>query len=505
MARKAKINKFLNRLHLPHWLTILLAIVLLLRIPSFFEPFSYGDEMIYLALGEGIRQGLVLYRDIHDNKPPLIYLLAAVAGNVFWFKVILAFWHLATTVIFWKLAQVLFPKRQRLQKVATSIFAISTSIPLLEGNIVNSELLMIGPIMLAFYLLLGKPLVPKNLFKAGLLFSIASLFKIPAAFDLPTIIVFWLITGSLKTKDFKKVFKDSLYLILGFLLPILATFFWYYLRGGLREYLVAAYLQNVGYLSSFRPGDVQKPFLVRNLPLLTRAGIVALATLAVAFYRRRLSKPFIFLTVWLLFTLFAVTLSERPYPHYLVQSAAPVSFLLAIFFTQKTLEQTLVILPLGLAFFVPLYYRFWYYSTTPYYLRFIKLATGRIDKQTYLKSFGDHVPRAYQIADFITESTRRDERIFVWGDDSQLIYALSRRLPPIRYVAQYHINDFSSQDEVFEALKKQKPKLVIILPKAPSFPRLTMYLRENYILVNTLDGAQIWSLISPKVRGIIAP
>ena len=101
-------GKFLNKLHLPHWLTILLAVVLVLRIPSFFEPFSYGDEMIYLALGEAIRRGIPLYKGIHDNKPPLLYILAAVAGNVFWFRVILTAWNLVTIVLFWHLMGVLF-------------------------------------------------------------------------------------------------------------------------------------------------------------------------------------------------------------------------------------------------------------------------------------------------------------------------------------------------------------------------------------------------------------
>ena len=56
-----------------------------------FEPYYYGDEMIYLALGQGLRQGIPLYLGLHDNKPPLLYLTAAISGNLFLFKVILAF------------------------------------------------------------------------------------------------------------------------------------------------------------------------------------------------------------------------------------------------------------------------------------------------------------------------------------------------------------------------------------------------------------------------------
>ena len=196
-------TKYLDKLHLPHWLTILLAVVLVLRIPSFFEPFSYGDEMIYLTLGEAIRRGVPLYSGIHDNKPPLLYILAAIAGNVFWFRVILAAWMFITTVAFWKLTQVLFEKNPKARKIATIAFAILTTIPLLEGQIANAEIFMLGPTIAAFLVLLTKKLTPKNLFFSGLLFSIATLFKVPAAFDVPVIITFWLIIAISKNKSKK--------------------------------------------------------------------------------------------------------------------------------------------------------------------------------------------------------------------------------------------------------------------------------------------------------------
>src|SRR3989304_503504 len=119
-------KSFLAKPHVPDWFVIVLSVVLVLRIPSFFEPFSYGDEMIYLTLGEGMRQGLTLYKDIYDNKPPLLYLLAALAGNVFWFKAILAFWNVGSIILFWKLSQALFPNKLKLQRTGTVIFAFLT-------------------------------------------------------------------------------------------------------------------------------------------------------------------------------------------------------------------------------------------------------------------------------------------------------------------------------------------------------------------------------------------
>ena len=54
-----KLHRVGDSLHLPdipNWLIVILALVFLLRVPSFFEPYYYGDEMIYLALGQGVRQ-----------------------------------------------------------------------------------------------------------------------------------------------------------------------------------------------------------------------------------------------------------------------------------------------------------------------------------------------------------------------------------------------------------------------------------------------------------------
>lgn len=493
MVSKVQINNFLEKIDPPRWVLILLAIVFLLRVPSFFEPYSYGDEMIYLTLGEGIRQGAPLYSGLHDNKPPLLYLMAAVSGNLVNFKNILAFWNLATILLFWKLSKVLFPENTKLRKVATIIFAIFSTLPMLEGNIVNAELFMVGPILVAFLVLLSKKLSPKNLVISGLLFSVAALFKIPAAFELPVIIIYWLIAGGLKKENILKVLKNSVYLTLGFIAPILLTFVWYYLHGAFKEYFIAAFAQNIGYLSSFRPGDTVKPFWIRNAPLLSRFAIILVGIGLLYLKRARLSKNFVFLTTWLLFTLFAVTLSERPYPHYLIQSLAPISFLLAILFTQKNMEQALAIIPLALAFLVPTYYRFYYYHTSSYYLRFLEFATGRISREQYFGRFDSNVNRNYKISEFIASSLPKEEKIFVWGD-SPPIYALSKHLPPIKYVAEYHINDFSNENDVAEKLAQSRPKFIVVLSTPP--PSIMLLLKESYILVNTIDGAEVWSRLS---------
>lgn len=495
MVSKRKLKDLYEATHVDYWLLALVILAFIFRIPSLFEPFSYGDEMIYLTLGQAIKSGVPLYSGIHDNKPPLLYITAAIAGNVFWFRAILAIWSVFTIIIFSKLTHALFPKKDTLQKVATVIFAIAYTIPLLEGNVANSEVFMIGFSMLAFYILLAKKLTPKILIISGMLFSIAALFKIPAAFELPVIVVYWVITAKkLNIKSVKKIVISSVYIVIGFTLPILITFVWYWLKGSFSEYLIAAFLQNVGYLSSFRPEDVQEPFLTRNFPLLIRAAVVALGTIVLWVNNKRLSKQFIFLTIWLLLALFAVTLSERPYPHYLIQIVPIVSIYFAMLFTLKNKEQTLVIIPLFLAFFVPYFYNFWHYPTLSYYTRFARLATSNISKEEYFESFGGNVVRNYKIANFVNNTTQPTDNIFVWGDNSS-IYALTRRLPPIKFVADYHIKDFSSPEETIRLLNIDPPQLIIIHPDADDFSLLDKFLKQNYILLTRIDGSDIWKLM----------
>jgi hypothetical protein len=490
--------------HTPLWLFVLMICVLVLRIPSFLEPYSYGDEMIYLSMGEAVRQGIPLYKELHDNKPPLLYLVAAAAGSLFWFKAFLAIWHLVTIYVFWKLAQILFPidlqaqqsgkfNKENLHKIATVIFAIFTTLPLLEGNIANAELFMIGPTILGFYILLSKRLDFKNILFAGASFSIATLFKVPAAFDFPTIVFYWLATNKLDKQSIITTFKRTLVLSVGFIIPIALTFVWYFYRGALKEYVIAAFLQNVGYLSSWRPDVVQEPFLVKNGPLLVRAAIVSFGYLMLFLARKKLSKQFLLLTSWLLLTLFAVTLSERPYPHYLIQSIPPASILAAMLFTVQNIEQVLTIIPLTLLFVTPVYYKFWNYPTLPYYEKFLKFAVKNITKDEYFTTFGGNVAKNYKIANFIVNSTYKTDKIFVWGD-GQVIYALSKRLPPGKYLADYHIKDFSNKEETLDTLTQNKPKLVVVLPESDNFPALESFLRTNYFMIDEIGGGQIWIL-----------
>ena len=57
----------------PAALLAILALGLALRLPTFFRPMLSDDEAIYATTADALRRGDLLYRDVVDHKPPLIY------------------------------------------------------------------------------------------------------------------------------------------------------------------------------------------------------------------------------------------------------------------------------------------------------------------------------------------------------------------------------------------------------------------------------------------------
>src|SRR4051794_34852756 len=68
------------------WLLAIILFFILLRIPSLFESYWYGDEAIYAAVAKGMHDGKILYSGIWDHKPPLLYYIYFLAGYFEWSK-----------------------------------------------------------------------------------------------------------------------------------------------------------------------------------------------------------------------------------------------------------------------------------------------------------------------------------------------------------------------------------------------------------------------------------
>ena len=477
-------------------LIVLLLIVFILRIPSLFEPHRYADEEIYLTLGQAVRKGLVLYRDIHDNKPPLLYLTAAVAGNLFWFRSLLLVAHAFGVIFFWKLAELIFRNNRVAVFISSSLFGLLSTLPTLEGNIANGENFMIVPALLGtllFYRILVRPDLLTRLwifFGVGFLFSTSFLFKVPIVFDFLSLVLFWCFFVPSSTTNlrvyFQRVFSfQFIAMVLGFVLPIALSIAYYSIFGAFEPYVRSALLQNVGYVSSWRGGGG----LLTN-PLVFRGAIVGGVLIILFVLSNTLSLAVRFVSVWTVFSMYGSLLSSRPYPHYLLEALVPVSLLVVLVFVERRLLHRLFpLLLMILVLFAYVENGFWYYATVPYYRNFVLYALGGKDWEAYIDWFGAR--RAYAVSSYLQQHTLPTDRIFVWGTEPS-IYALSDRLPVGRYAVSYHIVDFRSYDETVAAFRNSPPLYIIVIDSLEQFIQLKSFLQQYYILETTVEGVPLY-------------
>ncbi|OGC99636.1 hypothetical protein A2701_00305 [Candidatus Amesbacteria bacterium RIFCSPHIGHO2_01_FULL_47_34] len=465
------------------WLALIWAGVIFLRIPNLFEPYWYGDEAIYLVIGQAINKGVSLYSQIHDNKPPLLYLTAAISGGyLFWFKFLAMVWNLATIWVFTKTAEKFFHPNKRMVITATVIFALLTTLPLLEGNIANAELFFLLPSLAAVWKLWGSR-NEKDAFSGGLLLGVGALFKMPVLLEAGVWPLLWLAYHE------RKMWKKTAALAAGAMIPILLSLVFYYFQGSGKEYLTAAWLQNLPYLSSWKAGSGGTGIYSIKARLLILAGALAAITVGA----RRIEKKGAILATWAALTLFAALLSGRPYPHYLLQMAGAlaVATAWAVWGKEKTRLPALGVLAAGLLFFA--IFRFYVYPVGSYYINFAQWIAGRKNTADYYHAFNPAINRNYAVAKAVVERSRNKDKIFVWGDEP-MIYALARRLPSGRYTVKYHIKDFEAEEETIKTLWIDQPKYIISLGHEDELPGLSTLLNTLYRLEQTIQEARIYRL-----------
>lgn len=472
---------------------LITALFLFLRLPSLFEPYWYDDEGIYLTIGQALRNGVKLYSQIHDNKPPLLYLLATFSKTVFGFRLLLFLVMIPTVYLFYKLTRKFLS--EKLSQAATFIFVILTSIPLIEGNIANAEIFMLLPTLAAFIIFLNAA-KPIHYLVSGFLLGLSFMIKSPAAVELG-VLIFWsgahLLDQKKPIKEIIPFVKKSLLLLSGFLIPLVFCSAYFLISGGFNYFIYASVLQNFGYLSSWSTGSQSGSALKGGLPL--RLGVLLILLIA-GYLLKRIKKIdsnlFLFVS-WFSFSLFGALLSGRPYPHYFIEIIPAFSVLIIYLFSRNKLIIKFTILVYFIVFAASIIkYKFYFYRTFSYYTNFYSYLVGYKSKNDFNKYFGWQVPENYQITGYLRNNSNPHDKIFIWGDRAS-IYALSDRLPVGRFTTAYHIVDFNGYNETLENFKVNFPKIIIYyhMP-GRDFPGLDLFIQKYYYLATQIGDALIF-------------
>ncbi len=459
---------------------VLVCAVILVRVPTLFEPYWYGDEGIYLTIGQSLREGVKLYSEIHDNKPPLLYWMAALAsGREFDFKFVTAAWNIANVIVFYLLALKLF-KKTTIASLTSLVFAFFTNYPKLEGNIANAELYFLLPLTLATYLLVEIK-SSKHVFAAGIAIGVAGLFKMPALVE----ICIWPLTW-LAIRD-SRWFKHSLILTGGTALALLLSWTYFVTQGTAVEYIRAAWLQNLFYVSSWK--TTQQGFGLATLS--GRAVLAGILILPILIWGRKLGRLGSWFWIGSICNMFAVNLSARPYPHYLLQATLIWALVIIWGFQHKGKALGVLIILFLLWTGLIKFFGFYNYPVVGYYRNFWYWATKRIDTDSYYKWFGARVVENYEVAKKVQAITKTEEKIFVWGDEP-MIYAISRRSPIGKYTAKYHIKDFAAEAITLRLLEDTSSRVIISYGSEDELPGLRELLQTRYKEIEHIGHARIF-------------
>lgn len=515
-----KIDKFLDR---HTGLLICLLVLIILRVPNFFDPYWYGDEAIYLTIGQSIRAGKQLYAEIVDHKTPIIYYLAAVP-NQFWFRVLLSGWMIATTTFFYDLSRKIF-NHKSISVAGTLIFVLLTTLPWLEGHIPNGELFVMGFVISGFWILSKIDYIKQILDEqtkqitiskkqsiallfSGIFFGLAFLTKVPAILDFAGLLLLgWFFATSKILNQKKQLFsKNSLFIFfkiipqwllffIGLLIPVILSIVYFVSIGAGSDYLEFGLLYNLHYTQTwthdFGSALVNALFTLPIKTLLLALSIFILTLL------KRVSLKAKFFTGWYLLTLYSVLLSNRPYPHYFIQAVPPlvlmITYLLNLFLNRSKndlihqsknvyhlLSSVILFFScsiLTVAILVTL--NFGVYSNREYYETFFKYVKGDLSQEEYFQSFNYLMSDNYQVANFL--KSQNENELFIWGNNA-LLYALSETVPTSRYTVAFHILDMNAYDETINQVKEEKPKYIVLMNDAPkNFPEFYQYLNKNYL------------------------
>lgn len=481
------------------WFLIIISVVFFfLRFPSLFEPNWYGDEGIYQTLGIGMNAGRLLYRDIFDNKPPLLYFLySLVSSDQFMIRLVSLIVGLLSVFAFFYLARKLFAESDRAQKasyISTIIFAVLFALPLVEGNIANAENFMLLPNILAGFLVLKsiEGTAQKSRIKlqilAGLVIGISFLIKVVAVFDFAAFFGFLFFANYpgklfeiLKPANIIKEIKNLLPITLAFVAPIALVAIYFILRQSFPDFIRAILFSNIGYVGYGNKLIIPQGFLILKLLLLASFSLFIFSK------RKTFGNNFSLVSLWLAFSLFDAYFSQRPYTHYVLVLLPAVSLMIGFFFSNKNYSRIAGIIAIVSAAAVILSFSF-YRKTIFYYQNFVSFVSGQESVHDYQNFFDSNTPRDYALADYITLNTSPKDNIFIWGNNAQ-VYKLTDKLPPGKYTAAYHITSYKDGFTNTQAgLKSNDPKLVIVMPNVSDYPfSLTHY----YLKIN-MNGVQIY-------------
>jgi hypothetical protein len=341
-SRQFEVARPSRRASLPAWVWIVLALLVLVRVPAIVQPLG-PDQALYAYVGERILQGDLPYRDVWDQKPPGLHAAYAFLWKAWPNEAVVP---LADTLLAVAVAAMLLPIAAM---VTASRFAgpLAAGLFLLLGNpsfarFGGARLRGQGEVFIAAFVTAGVWLFmrcrtqgssvgwrrPALALSAGCLTGLAALAKYPAAGYLMVGWAALALVGhsrGIGTKDAGRLIRLLAWSAVGLLLPVGVMVVCFSAGGALRDLWDATIVYNLRYSGETYSGAwafaqylVTFPVQharVDGLWLLGGAGSIVL--LARSFWRPAFLVP----VIWIAVACLAIAINgSRGLPQYFLQA-----------------------------------------------------------------------------------------------------------------------------------------------------------------------------------------
>jgi len=481
---------------------LLCALPVLLYLPILASPFE-RDEGVYATIAQGLLAGDVPYRDLFDNKPPLVYGWYALSFLLFGEdvvapRILAALLLSATTCAVFGQARALFSRR--LAYAAAGLFALATGLPFVALH-ANTEAYMLLPLVTslgAFTLGMRRDRLLWFAL-AGALGAMAVMTKQVAVWNLAALAVM-AVAWRWRSNDFGwRRLTPVVALLTGAaaVTAMIATPF--FAVGALDDLLYANISYNWLYVR-FLTFDERMLDLVQGLLFVSvLAGpLIAGALIGLLRLLRRSKRPVDYLlVVWAVASAVGVASGGRFFPHYFLHLVPAMAVLAAVVvgdrFSFIQLRSTpkpllvggLLLLVVSFATNTALYVAPW-------------RSEQRIAPTVFRQKQWEESSRA--LGAHIAERTRPDDTIFNLGRESQIYFYADRR-PAVQYFYDWAYQyDERTLAVTVEALEDAKPVYVIDSLQPPLFAPsqrpdvIDKFLAQNYEHESRVYFADVYRL-----------
>lgn len=491
-------------------LTVPLTLLLVLRLPSLFEPHWYTDEAGYATVAWQMMHGKALFLTTWNNKPPLLFWIyqlgLLISGPTeLGIHLLSTLTEAAALVGTWVLArQYLGPRRVWIAMLLAAFFLAT---PIFNGDLALPENLLIGFTVWGMVAVVAAIRAPDTrratltAAVAGALFAAALLIQQSAVADLAAAVLVLLLVSRRGCYQAATVVISAAAVVVAVMTP----------------FVMAAGMHNVlFFLITSYSGYTQNQLQLTFWALLPRA-LGGVLVLVGAYSARKWQPERLLLWVWLASLLLFYAIPNRDYMHFLLPAVPAAALLISGFglpsWQRWRSKVGLAGAPLlgsilvGTGLWVSLLGTglqagslFSVKLTGEYYPAFVGELTGALTPAQYVSMYNLRAVEEYQAVVWVRRNDLSGSTAVVWSADSWA-YLLGNLQPILPEPTIYMNDSLLGTSQLLRRVQLDQPVVVILTSDAyTAYGPIVPLLEHSYTKVQQSVSGELWVLSNVATR-----